>query len=75
MDAALAAGLTAGGALFRSGHFRFAPLPSVVPALARRVPPFPARNSFDACFAPDEAKKRWKTEADDFAARNAPVAG
>ena len=34
-----------------------------------------ARNSFDACFAPDEAKKRWKTEVDDFAARNAPVAG
>jgi adenosine deaminase len=34
-----------------------------------------ARNSFDACFAPDEAKKRWKAEVYDFAARNAPVAG
>jgi NAD(P)-dependent dehydrogenase (short-subunit alcohol dehydrogenase family) len=31
--------------------------------------------SFDACFAPDEAKKRWKAKVDDFAARNAPVAG
>ncbi len=28
-----------------------------------------ARNSFDACFAPEDAKQRWKAEADDFAAR------
>ena len=34
-----------------------------------------ARNSFDVCFAPDEAKKRWKAEVYDFAARNVPVAG
>jgi hypothetical protein len=34
-----------------------------------------ARNSFNACFAPDEAKERWKAEVDDFTARNAPVAG
>ncbi len=34
-----------------------------------------ARNSFDACFAPDDAKQRWKAEVDDYAARNAPAAG
>ncbi len=34
-----------------------------------------ARNSFDACFAPDDAKERWKAEVDDYAARNAPAAG
>ena len=52
----------------------FGSVRAVVRAHAHRVPPVTARDSFDACFAPDEAKKRWKTGADDFAARNAPVA-
>ena len=33
-----------------------------------------APNSFDACFASDEDKERWKAEVDDHAARNATAA-
>ena len=28
-----------------------------------------ARNSFDACFVPEDVRQRWKAEVDDFAAR------
>ena len=28
-----------------------------------------ARNSFEACFVPEDVRQRWKAEVDDFAAR------
>jgi adenosine deaminase len=34
-----------------------------------------ARNSFDACFAPDEAKERWKAEVDAYLTGRAEAAG
>jgi adenine deaminase len=34
-----------------------------------------ARNSFDACFAPDEAKERWKAEVDAYVTGRAEAAG
>ena len=34
-----------------------------------------ARNSFDACFAPEDAKARWKAEVEDYAAGKAPAVG
>ena len=32
-----------------------------------------ARNSFDACFAPEADKQRWKAEVDSWLAASAPA--